>query len=67
MTAWFPIVLTLTILVRLAFGFLELEYGSQAQTIVTENVMLIAIVLAWIISLCVDIINSFVCFAKKGK
>jgi len=67
MTAWFPIVLALTMLVRLAFGFLELEYGSQAQTIMSEGGALITTTVAWVFSLGVDVINAFICFTKKRK
>jgi len=66
MTAWFPIVLALTMLVRLAFGFLELEYGSQAQTIMSENGMLFATLVAWVISICVDTVNAYVFFKKRS-
>ena len=66
MTAWFPIVLALTMLVRLAFGFVELEYGSQAQTIMSENGMLFATLVAWVISICVDTVNAYVFFKKRS-
>jgi len=66
MTAWFPIVLALTMLVRLAFGFLELEYGSQAQTIMSENGMLFATLVTWVISLGVDVVNAFFFFKKRS-
>ena len=67
MTAWFPIVLAITMLVRLAFGFLSLEYGSQAQTIMSEDGMLYATLVAWGLSLCVDVVNAFVFLTKKRK
>ncbi len=67
MTAWFPIVLALTMLVRLAFGFLELEYGSQAQTIMSEGGMLFATLMTWVISLCVDVVNGYFFFKKRGN
>jgi len=67
MTAWFPIVLALTMLVILAFGFLELEYGSQAQTIMSENGTLITMTVAWVFSLGVDAINAFFFYKKKGN
>jgi len=66
MTAWFPIVLAITMLVRLAGGFLELEYGSQAQTIVSEGGALCVLV-ALAISFCVDVVNGYFFFKKRGN